>query len=196
MVYGLDATAPIQIVSLRNLGQFHGAAFLSMILVAISLFLLFLVKIITRRVGLPIQKVWYGFEKFLSNRSLKITRDTVVMIIFFTIILIPALYIIVFLATHFTGVEGAFYKVFYEPDVIEDSVFKESDNVEVVLIKTDEGMEVIYIGLVEDFEEYEDDDNDKEKAGSVRMIKGEVTIQSRNLIFWDIPSDLGLLKVD
>ncbi len=116
MVYGTDATAPIQIVSLRNLGQFHGAAFLSMILVAISLFLLFLVKVITRKVGLPIQKVWYGFEKFLSKRSLKITRDTLVLIIFFSVVLIPALFIIFYLGTHFTGVEGAFYKVFFDPD--------------------------------------------------------------------------------
>ncbi|NVM04824.1 MAG: iron ABC transporter permease [Candidatus Helarchaeota archaeon] len=116
MVYGIDATAPIQIVSLRNLGQFHGAAFLSMILVTISLFLLFLVKVITRRVGLPIQKVWHGFEKFLSKRSLKISRDVIVMLIFFFIIFIPALFIIFYLFTHFTGVEGAFYKVFFELD--------------------------------------------------------------------------------
>ncbi|MHA1379747.1 MAG: ABC transporter permease [Candidatus Helarchaeota archaeon] len=116
MVYGTEATAPIQIVSLRNLGQFQGAAFLSMILVAISLFLLFLVKVITRKVGLPIQKVWHGFEKILSKKPLKISRDTLVFIVFFTIILIPALFIIYYLFTHFMGVEGAFYNVFYEGD--------------------------------------------------------------------------------
>jgi len=116
MVYGTAATAPIQIVSLRNLGQFHGAAFLSMILVAISLFLLFLVKVITRKVGLPIQRVWHGFEKFLSKKPLRITRDTLVMLIFFSVILIPALYSIVYLSAHFGGVEGAFYKIFYGSD--------------------------------------------------------------------------------
>lgn len=116
MVYGVQATASVEIVSLRNLGQFHGAAFLSMILVAISLFLLFLVKIITRKVGLPINRVWHGFEKLLSKRLMKISRDTIIFLIFFSIILIPALYSIVYLGTHFLGVEGAFYKVFYGTD--------------------------------------------------------------------------------
>jgi len=116
MVYGIEATAPIQIVSLRKLGQFHGAAFLSMILVAISLFLLFLVKVVTRRIGLPIQKVWHGFEKLLSHKAVKIIRDILVFLVFFSIILIPALFTIYYLGTHFLGVEGAFYKVFYGTD--------------------------------------------------------------------------------
>ena len=88
LVYGVAATAPIEVVSLTRLGQYQAAGFLSMILVSIAIVLLFLIKTITRKVGLPIQRVFYGFEKILSHRSLKISRDTITTILFFGIVII------------------------------------------------------------------------------------------------------------
>ncbi len=116
LVYGVEATAPIQVVTLTRLGQYQAAGFLSMILVSISIGMLFLVKTVSRRVGLPVQRIWYGFEKIVSKKPVRVTRDTMTMILFIGVITIPSFYVLVYLFTNFVGVEGAFYSVFYGAD--------------------------------------------------------------------------------
>jgi len=111
-VYGVFETAPIQIVKAKSLGLFGSAAFLTMLLVLISIGLLILVKVITRRVGLPIQKVWVGPEKILSNKYLKYIRNFIIFLFFEVLILIPALFIIPYLFQNLLGPDGAIMQVF------------------------------------------------------------------------------------
>ncbi|MHA1784892.1 MAG: ABC transporter permease subunit, partial [Candidatus Helarchaeota archaeon] len=116
IVYGVSETAPIQIISLKTLGLFAPAAFLTMILVSIAILLLICVKILARKVGLPIDKVWVRPEKILSKKSLKYARNIFIFTFFFGFVLIPATYIIPYLCTHITGAEGAIAQVFLQPD--------------------------------------------------------------------------------
>ncbi|MHC1590988.1 MAG: ABC transporter permease [Candidatus Helarchaeales archaeon] len=97
IVYGVFETAPIQIVKAKSLGLFGSAAFLTMLLVLTSIGLLILIKLMTRRVGLPIQTVWVKPEKILSNKYLKYVRNIMIFIFFAVIIIIPALFIIPYL---------------------------------------------------------------------------------------------------
>lgn len=113
IVYGVFETAPIQIVKAKSLGLFGSAAFLTMMLVLISICLLILIKVITRRVGLPIQTIWVKPEKLLSSKYLKYTRNIIIFIFFSVIVLIPALFIIPFFAQNFPL---AIDQVFLQPD--------------------------------------------------------------------------------
>jgi len=116
LVYGVTETAPIQIISLKTLGLFAPAAFLTMILVVIAILLLICIKILARRVGLPIDKVWVGPEKLFSKKGVKTGRNIAILAFFFGFVLVPATFIIPYLFTHWTGQEGAFYQVFFTAD--------------------------------------------------------------------------------
>ncbi|NHI91265.1 MAG: iron ABC transporter permease [Candidatus Lokiarchaeota archaeon] len=116
IVYGVTETAPIQIISLKTLGLFAPAAFLTMILVSIAILLLICIKILARKVGLPIDRVWVGPERFFSKKSVKYTRNIVIFTFFIGFVLIPATYIIPYLITHLTGNEGAIAQVFLQSD--------------------------------------------------------------------------------
>lgn len=91
---GLIETAPIMIVGLRRQLELPAASLLAGILIAIALSLLFSIKFITRKVGLPISKVWPNLENRLSHRTLRYVRDALSSIILVFIILIPSFYIV------------------------------------------------------------------------------------------------------
>lgn len=91
---GLVETAPIMIVGFRRQLELPSASLLAGILIIISIFLLFSVKIFTRKVGLPIKSVWPRIERILSHRYLRYFRDFMMFIILISIILIPSFYII------------------------------------------------------------------------------------------------------
>jgi thiamine transport system permease protein len=91
---GLVETAPILIVGLRRQLQLPSASLLAGILIAVSILLLFSIKFLTRKVGIPVKSVWPKFERFLSKKNLRYLRDILALGILFVIILIPAFYIV------------------------------------------------------------------------------------------------------
>ncbi|MFX0006130.1 MAG: ABC transporter permease [Promethearchaeota archaeon] len=91
---GLVETAPILIVGFRRQLQLPSASLLAGILIAVSILLLFSIKFLTRKVGIPVKSVWPKFERFLSKKNLRYLRDILALGILFVIILIPAFYIV------------------------------------------------------------------------------------------------------
>lgn len=92
---GLVETAPILIVGFRRQLELPSASLLAGILIAISILLLFSIKFLTRKVGIPVKSVWPRIERFLSKKNLRYFRDVLALGVLFFVILIPAFYIIV-----------------------------------------------------------------------------------------------------
>jgi thiamine transport system permease protein len=97
IVFGISETAPIQIVAWRDLGLFGAASFLTMILVLVSLGLLLLLKLITRRVGLPIHHIFVRTERMLSKPVVRKSRNAIIGIVFLLFIILPSLWSFVFI---------------------------------------------------------------------------------------------------
>jgi thiamine transport system permease protein len=91
---GLIETAPIMIVGFRRQLELPSASFLAGILIVISLILLFSIKFLTRKTGLPIKSVWPRIERFFSRKYFRYFRDILALSILFILILVPAFYII------------------------------------------------------------------------------------------------------
>ncbi|MFW9823093.1 MAG: ABC transporter permease [Candidatus Thorarchaeota archaeon] len=90
---GLIETAPLMIVGFRRQLELPSASFLAGILITISLILLFSIKFLTRKTGLPIKSVWPRIERFFSNKFFRYFRDVMALTILLVIIIIPAFYI-------------------------------------------------------------------------------------------------------
>lgn len=123
IVSGVYQTAPVVIVSWMKGLKIPTTAFLAFILIAISLILLASVRIFSRRVGLPWNKVFPRFERKLSSKKVTRTRDSVSLFLFFVFVFIPALFVIIFLfqwwgKSPFSGdiQAGMIYQVFQAPD--------------------------------------------------------------------------------
>lgn len=97
IVSGLYETAPIVIVGLRRQLELPTAAFLSMILIIISLTLLFAIKVFSRKVGFPIKKIWPTGERFLSKPIFRKLRNGFSTGVFLVLIFIPAMFIFVYI---------------------------------------------------------------------------------------------------
>ncbi len=92
---GLVETAPILIVGFRRQLELPSASLLAGILITVSILLLFSIKFLTRKVGIPVKSVWPKIERFLSKKNLRYLRDVLTLTILFVVILIPAFYILV-----------------------------------------------------------------------------------------------------
>lgn len=91
---GLVETAPILIVGFRRQLELPSASLLAGILIAVSILLLFSIKFLTRKVGIPVKSIWPKFERFLSKKNLRHFRDVLALGILFVVIIIPAFYIV------------------------------------------------------------------------------------------------------
>jgi thiamine transport system permease protein len=94
IVAGVFETAPMYVVALKESLNFPSAAFLSMILILISLAALMFLRVFSRRVGFPVSRVIPKVEKVLSTRPVRVTRNTIGLLLFLVIVLIPAMYTI------------------------------------------------------------------------------------------------------
>ncbi|MHA1368565.1 MAG: ABC transporter permease subunit, partial [Promethearchaeota archaeon] len=101
IVSGLFETAPLVVVAQRQAMNFPAAAFLSMILIIISVTMLMILRVFSRKVGFPVQKVLPSIEKKLSTRPVKIFRNSLGLILFIVIVLVPAMYTIPFVVSWF-----------------------------------------------------------------------------------------------
>lgn len=120
---GVYQTAPVQIVSFMESFRIAQTAFLSLVLIIVSISLLVGVRQYARRVGLPQPKIYPEFERRLSRKTVSNSRNIFAWIFFFGIVLIPSLFVIIYLINNFshnpyTGdpTGGAFYQVFIAPD--------------------------------------------------------------------------------
>jgi thiamine transport system permease protein len=122
LLAGVYETAPIQIVSFMNGFRIAQAAFLSIILIIISITLLVGVRQYARRVGIPQPQIYPKFERLLSDKKVARTRNGFVWALFSILVLIPSLFVISYLASVWnqgpTGDRkgGALYQVFEAPD--------------------------------------------------------------------------------
>ncbi|MHA1910792.1 MAG: ABC transporter permease [Candidatus Kariarchaeaceae archaeon] len=123
IVAGIYETAPITVVSWTKSLRFEATAFLSVILIVVSIILLIFMRFYTRRVGFPVQTVFPTFERKLSSKSVRVGRDFTTYLFFFFVVFLPTTFIVVYLfqwwdGNPYTGVytEGAFYSVFKAPD--------------------------------------------------------------------------------
>ncbi|MHA1264008.1 MAG: ABC transporter permease [Candidatus Helarchaeota archaeon] len=109
IVFGVTETSPIQIVAWRNLGLFGPAAFLTMILVLVALGLLLLLKIITRRVGLPIHRIFPRAERVLSHSILRRSRNALIGLIFLVVVILPSLWTFVYIGINNEAVNSQMF---------------------------------------------------------------------------------------
>jgi thiamine transport system permease protein len=122
LLAGVYETAPIQIVSFMSGFRIPQAAFLSIILILISITLLAGVRQYARRVGIPQPQIYPKFERLLSEKKVSQTRNGFVWFLFTFLVLIPSLFVISYLISVWNQgpsgnpEDGALYQVFDAPD--------------------------------------------------------------------------------
>jgi ABC-type sulfate transport system permease component len=100
IVAGAFENGPIFIQNMKNNfavsepALYEGSTvFASFLLIVIAVAIFFVVRILGPRIRLPIKRVWPTFERHLSYSKAAVSRDTVTLIIFFAIVLIPSLFV-------------------------------------------------------------------------------------------------------
>jgi thiamine transport system permease protein len=102
MVAGFFENGPVFIQNMKNdflAGEVNQASyegsivFASFILIAISCTIFAIIRILGPRLKLPIRKAWPTFERKLSYSKASNSRNSITLLIFFGIILIPSLFV-------------------------------------------------------------------------------------------------------
>jgi len=102
MVAGVFENGPVFIQNMKNdflVGKVSQATyegsivFASFILIAISCIIFAIIRILGPRLKLPIKKVWPTFERKLSYSKASTSRNTITLLIFFAIVLIPSFFV-------------------------------------------------------------------------------------------------------
>ncbi len=102
IVAGLFENGPVFIQNMINdfsAGTVSQAAyegstvFASFLLIIIAITIFFVIRVLGPRLRLPVKRVWPSFERQLSYSKAAGSRDTVTLFVFFTIVLIPSLFI-------------------------------------------------------------------------------------------------------
>jgi len=126
---GVYSTAPVLIVSWRQMLQIPPTAFLSMILVSIAIILTTIVRVVMRIRGGTLGRVWPRFERSLSRPRMRVVRDAFVVISFALIVLVPSVFITDYMMARLNGSPytgqreaGVIYQVFLAPDRKWDSL--------------------------------------------------------------------------
>lgn len=91
MVAGTFENGAIFIKNIK--GQDGPLVFVSLVLVLISLAIFGSILFLGPRLHLPIRRVWPSFERKLSSKGIAATRDTLTLLIFFLLVIIPSLFI-------------------------------------------------------------------------------------------------------
>jgi thiamine transport system permease protein len=94
MVAGIFENGPVFIAHARaeNLGE-GPLVFVSFILIAVSFTIFAVITALGPRLKLPTKKVWPFFERRLSGSNIAISRNTITLVIFFLIVLLPSLFV-------------------------------------------------------------------------------------------------------
>jgi thiamine transport system permease protein len=102
IVAGLFENGPVFLQNLKNeytagvvsQATYEGATvFASLILIIVSLSIFAFVRIFGRRLRLPIKGIWPSLERKLSYAKAEASRNTITLVVFFLIILLPSLFV-------------------------------------------------------------------------------------------------------
>lgn len=102
MVAGVFENGPVFIQNMKNdfiagkvsQATYEGSiVFASFILIAVSCVIFAIIRILGPRLKLPIRKVWPTFERKLSYSKASTSRNSITLLIFFAIVLIPSLFV-------------------------------------------------------------------------------------------------------
>ena len=94
MVAGAFENGPVFISNAltEKLGE-GPLVFVSFILIAVSFIIFAVITALGPRLKLPTKKVWPSFERRLSGSNIAVSRNTVMLVIFFLIVLLPSLFV-------------------------------------------------------------------------------------------------------
>jgi len=102
IVAGLFENGPVFIQNMKNdyaagtvtQAVYEGSTvFASFILIAVAIGIFFVIRVLGPRLKLPVRRVWPTFERKLSYSRAASSRDTVTLVIFLVIVLVPALFV-------------------------------------------------------------------------------------------------------
>ena len=102
IVAGLFENGPVFLQNLKNeftagtisQASYEGATvFASLILIIVSLSIFAFIRIFGSRLRMPIKGIWPSFERKLSYKKAETSRNTITMIVFLLIILLPSLFV-------------------------------------------------------------------------------------------------------
>lgn len=120
---GVYQPASVQIVSFMDAMRIPETAFLALVMIIVSVSLLVGARQFARKVGLPQPRIYPLFERKISSKGVVNTRNSIAFSLFVSLVLIPSLFVIVYLATVFNGNpysndphDGALYQIFDAPD--------------------------------------------------------------------------------
>ncbi|MFQ6124779.1 MAG: ABC transporter permease [Candidatus Heimdallarchaeota archaeon] len=124
LVSGTFETAPIAVVAWVRTLRIPAAAFLSMILAVVAIFLLVIIRVLARRVGLPINTVYPSYERLLSSSASRYARNLIVFVCFILIVFAPSLFTFFRVAQYWDGSPyppyrrqaGVIFQIFESPD--------------------------------------------------------------------------------
>ncbi len=93
MVAGAFENGAIFVRNMKIDGQQGPLVFVSLILILISCAIFGVILIFGSRIRVPIRRVWPSFERNLSSKGVATTRDTLTLLVFFFLIVIPSLFV-------------------------------------------------------------------------------------------------------
>lgn len=100
IVAGLFENGPVFLQNIKNElavsnpSLYEGATvFTSLILIAVSLTIFAFIRIFGSRLRLPIKGIWPSFERKLSYKKAEASRNSITLIVFFFIVLLPSLFV-------------------------------------------------------------------------------------------------------
>jgi thiamine transport system permease protein len=102
LVAGAFENGPVFIQNMKNDYLAHtidqvtyegSTVFASFILIAVALGIFIAIRALGPRLKLPVQKVWPTFERKISYSKATSSRDTITLLIFFAVVLIPSLFV-------------------------------------------------------------------------------------------------------
>jgi thiamine transport system permease protein len=95
MVAGTFENGAIFVNNMKNLGQQGQGSlvFVSLILILVSCAIFGVILILGPKLRIPIRRVWPSFERSLSSKRIVAARDTLTLLVFFLLVIIPSLFV-------------------------------------------------------------------------------------------------------
>ena len=94
IVAGAFENGPVFIQNMKGQSTYEGATvFASFILIAAALAIFIVIRALGPRLKLPIRRIWPSFERKISYSTAASSRNTVTLVVFFAIVLIPSLFV-------------------------------------------------------------------------------------------------------
>jgi len=93
MVAGTFENGAIFTKKMKDLGQQGALVFVSLLLIIISCVIFAVILAMTSKFRIPLKRVWPSFERKLSSFKIAVLRDSLTILVFFFLVLIPSLFV-------------------------------------------------------------------------------------------------------